>query len=1228
MNKYSRQRQIGEGAFGKAVLVKKKDSAKQYVIKEINIMKMSPKERDEARKEVAVLAQLKHPNIVAYVESFEEKGTLYIVMNYCAGGDLYGKINERRGQLFSEDQILDWFVQLCLAIKHIHDRKILHRDIKSQNIFLTHTGTVQLGDFGIAKVLNSTAQLAHTCIGTPYYLSPEIVENMPYNNKSDIWSMGCVLYELTTLKHAFEASNMKNLVLKIIRGSYPPVPPQFSYDLRGLIAQLFKRNPRDRPTVNSILRKNFIMQRVRRLLSAEDLQDEFSHTVMHGHKIAKALPPAPKPSADPIKKPAPSPRPGSAGKKYDPAAVYGAPLNSSRNRLSGEKKRPSTPGRAVPIPGQMDWEKKKKEKLDQDERRKAEMRKREQEANERKHREFIERQKMARINKAREEGWKQVVDPFYIEENRPVTPKNDFAKPPRPLPVPKVNNDNRDRGNYEAYNQFLNKLHQDRQTPSPGPARNPNHVDVVHMAVPRPVPQQRPQFNMGPLGIPAVVDQAGRDRQLGAQAAERARVVEDYMQRQRMAAMNKMRAQNDLYGAYRPSSADRRTPVPAPQRGGSPKNDKGRGGGGGGGGGVMVARNREEQEYLEKLRQIRIQNMRDRRAIRGVNVAEGASKNSEEAEERKKKVEALKQQAEQWAEMKKKELEQQRQGIVPVKPSTPAVPMTGALQAIGAINVANKPSVGQAEEKPAVPLTNALQAIAAETERPKSSQQVKKDNILKKLNDKNPSRGKWGPPASPAVTEEEERRKWGPPASPVVEPATQGEEDSSRSHWGGGKNLHLSQVPLEMTGSKMEATTPRDQVIRLTEEDKDAQRGRWKRKSDVVKALDNMPICPDTVVLSDPSQVTNQDPPVGVGATITITPNAPSQGATITITEPAADKPKTGRPLPMPHRSGTIILSKEMTGRNVPVIDEDHRTSTEVKKDEMDGKDNSKLKDDLTASSAEGQGQVTAKTVQFKDREGAKSVQLNLTSGNFDLKNVKLLRTISEPDLTNLANMDMEIDPGKHATLRRHHSLDMTVVPENEGSDDGEDDDFEEEDIPNFDNDEETGQDEDDDEDIKSMMETLQSIIDSDDEDKEKTKVSIQISEAGDMTDACRPAKDNSENVSDEDNCDAEREKLEEALALGSDDSDDDTTFGDDDEEKDNDRFGRVEQLRAELESDIGLEKLVQVYEIIKKMQEDDSGTLGQGSNIAIEILGPSKEQLFPKIFQLVMADIAFNEDN
>ncbi|XP_053796319.1 serine/threonine-protein kinase Nek1 isoform X9 [Vidua chalybeata] len=212
MDKYIKVRKIGEGSFGKAILVKAKENGQQYVIKEINISKMSNKEREESRREVAVLANMKHPNIVLYRESFEENGCLYIVMDYCEGGDLFKKINAQKGILFSEDQILDWFVQICLALKHIHDRKILHRDIKSQNIFLTKDGTIQLGDFGIARVLNSTAELARTCIGTPYYLSPEICQNKPYNNKSDIWALGCVLYEMCTLKHALIADEFSHKI--------------------------------------------------------------------------------------------------------------------------------------------------------------------------------------------------------------------------------------------------------------------------------------------------------------------------------------------------------------------------------------------------------------------------------------------------------------------------------------------------------------------------------------------------------------------------------------------------------------------------------------------------------------------------------------------------------------------------------------------------------------------------------------------------------------------------------------------------------------------------------------------------------------------------------------------------------------------------------------------------------------------------------------------------------
>lgn len=418
MDKYERLKKIGEGSFGKAILVKSRTDGRQYVIKEIGISRMSNKERQESRKEVAVLANMSHPNIVQYKESFEESGCLYIVMDYCEGGDLFKKINNQRGSLFPEEQILDWFVQICLALKHVHDRKILHRDIKSQNIFLTKDGTVQLGDFGIARVLNSTVELARTCIGTPYYLSPEICENKPYNNKSDIWALGCVLYEMCTLKHAFEAGNMKNLVLKIIRGSYPPVSIHYSPDLRSLLAQLFKRNPRERPSVSTILDKPFLARRIHKFLSPQLIAQEFSHSIHLQPKMSVA-------HAAPAKRPAPGPIPiTSAQKITKPAAKYGVPLTV---------RRPSEVARKVPDAA------KKPVKLKQapppaavqrrvsrveEERRKHEegVRKKRMEMmeRERKQREQMlllkaaqmkrfEREKLNRINRAREQGWRHVL---------------------------------------------------------------------------------------------------------------------------------------------------------------------------------------------------------------------------------------------------------------------------------------------------------------------------------------------------------------------------------------------------------------------------------------------------------------------------------------------------------------------------------------------------------------------------------------------------------------------------------------------------------------------------------------------------------------------------------------------------------------------------------------------------------------------------------------------------
>ncbi|NXW19121.1 NEK5 kinase, partial [Circaetus pectoralis] len=285
MDKYEIIKKIGEGSFGKIFLAKGKVDNEQCVIKEIDFTKMPVKEKEASQKEVILLAKMKHANIVTFYASLQEKNKLYIVMEYCDGGDLMKRINMQHGVLFDEDQILSWFVQISLGLKHIHDKKILHRDLKAQNIFLSNNGKVaKLGDFGIARQLNSTTEFAHTCVGTPYYLSPEICENRPYNNKTDIWSLGCVLYELCALKHpvsTFEGNSLHQLVLKICRGYFHPVSPNYSYDLRILISQLFNISPKDRPSVNSILRKPFLQNLVLRYLPPEIAQEELSDTVIH-----------------------------------------------------------------------------------------------------------------------------------------------------------------------------------------------------------------------------------------------------------------------------------------------------------------------------------------------------------------------------------------------------------------------------------------------------------------------------------------------------------------------------------------------------------------------------------------------------------------------------------------------------------------------------------------------------------------------------------------------------------------------------------------------------------------------------------------------------------------------------------------------------------------------------------------------------------------------------------
>lgn len=186
---------------------------------------------------------------------------------------------------FTEDHILNWFTQICLAIKHVHDRKILHRDLKSQNIFLTSQGFVKLGDFGIAKTLQSTVENAQTIVGTPYYLSPEIIENKPYNFKSDIWSLGVLLYEMCALKPPFNGGSLHALALQIVRGKYEAVPSQYSIGLKNMLTHLLCIDPNKRPNINQLLKNAMIANRVKIFLSDDQFINEFNHTILHKQNV-------------------------------------------------------------------------------------------------------------------------------------------------------------------------------------------------------------------------------------------------------------------------------------------------------------------------------------------------------------------------------------------------------------------------------------------------------------------------------------------------------------------------------------------------------------------------------------------------------------------------------------------------------------------------------------------------------------------------------------------------------------------------------------------------------------------------------------------------------------------------------------------------------------------------------------------------------------------------------
>ncbi|XP_032314217.1 serine/threonine-protein kinase Nek4 isoform X1 [Camelus ferus] len=288
---YCYLRVVGRGSYGEVTLVRHRQDGRQYVIKKLNLRNASSRERRAAEQEAQLLSQLKHPNIVTYKESWEGgDGLLYIVMGFCEGGDLYQKLKEQKGRLLPESQVVEWFVQIAMALQYLHEKHILHRDLKTQNVFLTRTNIIKVGDLGIARVLENHCDMASTLIGTPYYMSPELFSNKPYNYKSDVWALGCCVYEMATLKHAFNAKDMNSLVYRIIEGKLPPMPKDYSPELAELIRTMLSKRPEERPSVRSILRQPYIKRQISLFLEATKAKTSKNNIKNGGSKSKPVTP--------------------------------------------------------------------------------------------------------------------------------------------------------------------------------------------------------------------------------------------------------------------------------------------------------------------------------------------------------------------------------------------------------------------------------------------------------------------------------------------------------------------------------------------------------------------------------------------------------------------------------------------------------------------------------------------------------------------------------------------------------------------------------------------------------------------------------------------------------------------------------------------------------------------------------------------------------------------------
>ena len=267
LNDFEFGTELGKGAFGSVSIVKRKEDQQIYAMKRVKIINLPKKEKDNSFNEVRLLASLSHKNIIGYKEAFydEKSSTLNIVMEYADDGDLSSKIKNmlKKHLQFEENTIWSILIQILEGLNYLHKSKVIHRDLKSANIFLTKKGIVKIGDLNVSIIAKKN--LAVTQTGTPYYAAPEVWENESYNNKCDIWSVGCIVYEMAALHVPFRGTSIHQLYKNIMKGKYAEIPNIYSNDLKDIIGLILCLDPLKRPSANDLLNNEIIKNKIKEI---------------------------------------------------------------------------------------------------------------------------------------------------------------------------------------------------------------------------------------------------------------------------------------------------------------------------------------------------------------------------------------------------------------------------------------------------------------------------------------------------------------------------------------------------------------------------------------------------------------------------------------------------------------------------------------------------------------------------------------------------------------------------------------------------------------------------------------------------------------------------------------------------------------------------------------------------------------------------------------------------